>query len=193
VAQQYPGSGGGFLVTDPVPPPRRGKGPLVLLGVFIVLVLVGSAVLVLHLRNASNNGQAGGHGTHSVTTGPSGSPSSGPTSTPPSTPTQTQTKQKTGPLGPRGTVEAFFQAINNHNYARAWHLNTSAHSISDYEQFKQGYAQTAHDTVTITGVSGNTVSINLVADQTDGSTKTFSGSYVVQNGTIVQSSIQQTG
>ena len=109
------------------------------------------------------------------------------------TPKQTPTQRSTLPAGPAGTVVAFFQAINDHDYAKAWNLNTSAHSISDYQQFKQGYAQTSHDTVTITGVSGDTVSINLVADQTDGTTKTFSGSYVVENGAIVQSSIQQTG
>ena len=97
------------------------------------------------------------------------------------------------PAGPQGTVVAFFQAVNRHDYRKAWNLNTSAHSISDFQQFKQGYAQTSHDTVTITSVSGDTVSINLVADQTDGTTKTFSGHYVVENGTIVQSSIQQTG
>ena len=53
--QQYGGSGGGFLVTDPVRPPKRGKGPFVLLGVLVVLVLVGSALVVLHLRDASSN------------------------------------------------------------------------------------------------------------------------------------------
>jgi hypothetical protein len=190
VAQQYPGSGGGFLVTDPVQPPRRGKGPLILLGILIVAVLVGSAVLVLHLRHAGN--KAGPQVTHTVTVGPSGTPNSG-SSSPITTPSQTPAHRATGPLGPAATVRAFYQAINNHQYQRAWNLNSAAHSISDYQQFKDGFAGTSHDTVTITGVSGDTVSINLVADQTDGSTKTFSGSYVVENGVIVQSSIQQTG
>ncbi|HET7013104.1 MAG TPA: serine/threonine-protein kinase [Streptosporangiaceae bacterium] len=189
VAQQYPGSGGGFLVTDPVQPPRRGKGPLVLLGVLIVLVLVGSAVLVLHLRGASN--KAGPQVTHTVTVGPTGTPNNR-SSSPITTPSQSPTHQTTGPLGPAATVQAFYQAVNAHQYRKAWNLNSAAHNISDYQQFKDGFADTSHDTVTITGVSGDTVSITLVADQTDGSTKTFSGSYVVQNGIIVQSSIQQT-
>jgi serine/threonine-protein kinase len=192
VAQSYPG-GSGPLITDPVRPPKRGKGPLVLLGLLIVLVLAGSAVLVLHLRNAGND-QAGPPARHTVTkriTG-TGTPNSG-TSTPQNTPTQTPTHKVTRPAGPAGTVDAFFKAINDHNYAKAYNLNTSVHATQDYEQFKAGYADTAHDTVTITGVSGDTVSVNLVADQTNGSTKTFSGSYVVQNGTIVESSIQQTG
>ena len=193
VAQQYPGSSGP-LITDPVRPPKRGKGPLVLLGLLIVLVLAGSAVLVLHLRNSGNN-QAGPPARHTVTKRitATGTPNSGPSTTPENTPTQTPTHHATLPAGPAGTVDAFFQAINNHDYARAYDLNTSVHATQDYQQFKAGYAGTAHDTVTITGVSGDTVSVNLVADQTDGSTKTFSGSYVVQNGTIVESSIQQTG
>ncbi len=191
---QYQGSGSGPLITDPVRPPRRGRGPLVLLGLLIVLVLVGSAVVVLHLQNSSNNNQAGGQGTHHAkgSTGTPNTGSSSPITTPSSTPTQTPTHPAL-PAGPAGTVVAFFRAINHHQYQRAWNLNTAAHSISDYGQFKAGYADTAHDTVTITGVSGNTVSVNLVAEQTDGTTKTFSGSYVVENGVIVQSSIQQTG
>jgi hypothetical protein len=191
VAQQYGGSGGGLLVTDPVRPPKRGKGPFVLLGVLVVLVLVGSALVVLHLRDAGDN-HAGPLVRHTVTVGPSGTPNSG-SSSPITTPSQTPTHASTVPAGPQGTVVAFFQAVNSHDYRQAWNLNTSAHSISDFQQFKQGYAQTSHDTVTITSVSGDTVYINLVAAQTDGTTKTFSGHYVVENGTIVQSSIQQTG
>jgi hypothetical protein len=190
-AQSYPG-GSGPLITDPVRPPKRGKGPLVLLGLLIVLVLAGSAVLVLHLRSAGND-QAGPPARHTVTKRITGTPNSSPSTTPVKTPTQTPTHKVTLPAGPAGTVDAFFQAINNHNYAKAYDLNTSVHATQDYEQFKAGYADTAHDTVTITGVSGDTVSVNLVADQTNGSTKTFSGSYVVQNGAIVESSIQQTG
>jgi hypothetical protein len=193
VGQQYPGSSGP-LITDPVRPPKRGKGPLVLLGLLIVLVLAGSAVLVLHLRNSGND-QAGPPARHTVSkriTG-TGTPNSGPSTTPENTPTQTPTHHAALPAGPRGTVKAFFQAINDHDYAKAYNLNTSVHATQDYQQFKAGYADTAHDTVTITAVSGDTVSVNLVADQTDGTTKTFSGSYVVQNGAIAESSIQQTG
>jgi len=87
----------------------------------------------------------------------------------------------------------FFQAVNNHNYARAWQLNTAAHSLSSYAAFKQGYAETAHDTVTITGVSGDVVSIQLASAQTDGTTKYFQGSYTVQNGMIVTASIEPVG
>jgi hypothetical protein len=191
--QYGPGySGGGFAYTaqDPGKPgPRRGL--VVLLGVLIVVVLAGSALLVLHLRG-SGGPQTAPRITHSVTTAPSNTPSTGSSSTPVSTPSVTPTKQS-GPLGPASTVTAFFRAINGHNYQRAWNLNTAAHSISDYAQFKAGYADTSHDTVTIEGVSGDTVSIGLVADQTDGTTKTFSGSYVVVDGVITESSIEQTG
>jgi len=88
-------------------------------------------------------------------------------------------------------VTAYYNAINNHQYRTAWQLNSYAHSQESYGAFKQGFDATQTDYLTIVGVQGNVVSIRLSADQTNGTVKTYDGTYTVQNGTIVGSSIQQ--
>ena len=47
--------------------------------------------------------------------------------------------------------------------------------------------------MTIQSVSGNTVNAQLNAQQTDGTAKTYQGTYVVTNGVITQFNVQQTG
>ena len=176
----------GYSFPPQQPPPRRGKALPILVGSLVVLALAAVAVLVLHLRNSGHQ-SALSHptGTRSTSTTPSTSPNtSGSGSTQP---------QAGRVSGPGAVVKSFYRAVNNHNYARAWQLNTAAHSISDYAAFKQGYAQTAHDTVTITGISGDVVSIQLASAQTDGTTKYFQGTYTVQNGIIVDANIQNAG
>ena len=192
--QQYGASGPGGYSFPPQqfspPPRRRGKAVPILVGCLVVIALAGAAVLVLHLRNQGNP-KAIAHTTHTVTLharSSAGTPSNSPTSGNGSQGTHTG-----GLAGPGAVVMGFFQAVNNHNYARAWQLNTAAHSLSSYAAFKQGYAETAHDTVTITGVSGDVVSIQLASAQTDGTTKYFQGSYTVQNGMIVTASIEPVG
>jgi len=188
---QFGGPGGYSF--PPQEPPRRGKVLPILVGCLVVVALAAAAVLVLHLRN-SGNPTAVSHSTQTVTvraSSPGGTPSGGTTT--PSTSASQSIQTQPGSSGPGAVVQAFFRAINNHNYARAWQLNTAAHSLSSYTAFKQGFAQTTQDTVTITGVSGDVVSIQLASAQTDGTTKYFQGSYTVQNGIIVHASIQQVG
>ena len=94
--------------------------------------------------------------------------------------------------GPAATVQAYYTAINEHHYARAWRLG-GKNTGSTYSSFVSGFAGTAQDTVTIQSVSGNTVTAQLTAQQTDGSVKTYQGTYVVTNGVITQFNVQQTG
>ena len=174
------------------PPPRRGKALPIVVGCLVVVALAAAAVLVLHLRNAGHP-SAISHSTQTVSvraSGSAGTPSSA--STTPS-PGGGSGQRQTGGSGPSAVVEAFYRAVNNHNYARAWQLNTAAHSLSSYAGFKQGYAQTAHDTVTITGVSGDVVSVSLASAQTDGTTKYFQGTYTVHDGIIVVAHIDKVG
>lgn len=90
-------------------------------------------------------------------------------------------------------LTAYYDAINNHDYRTAYRLNTQAQATESFATFKQGFAGTQHDVLTITGVSGDVVSINLTADQTDGSVKYYTGTYTVQNGKIVGSNVQPAG
>jgi hypothetical protein len=90
-------------------------------------------------------------------------------------------------------VTEYYNAINAREYRTAYGLNEQEQSIESFATFKAGFAGTQHDDLTITSVSGDTVSFDLTADQTDGSVKTYQGSYAVQNGKITDSSVTQTG
>ncbi len=171
------------------PPRRRGRVLPFVLGVLVVLVLAGAAVLVLH--NLNKNSGAGPGTSSSRSGGPragSSSPSGPSSSAPASTPSAS-----TGlPTTPRAVVTAYYDAINNHQFRKAYDLSTLAQNSESFESFKQGFQGTQHDTLTITGVSGDVVSFTLSAAQTDGTVKTYSGTYTVRGGTITDSSVRQT-
>jgi hypothetical protein len=95
-----------------------------------------------------------------------------------------------GTLGPAATVREYFAAINNHHYAQAWRLSGQTQTES-LAKFTSGYAGTAHDRITNVSVSGNVVSLTLHAVQTDGSVKTYLGSYTVLNGVITAATVNQ--
>jgi hypothetical protein len=92
--------------------------------------------------------------------------------------------------GPAATVSAYIAAINHHHYARAWRLG-GRNSSATYPAFVQGFGTTSKDTLIILSVSGSVVSVDLVAEQTDGTVKTYQGSYTVDDGVIVGSHIKQ--
>lgn len=88
------------------------------------------------------------------------------------------------PAGPAATVRAYFAAINAHDYLRAWRLGGRNSRSPSYGNFVSGYATTAHDSVTILSMSGDTVTARLTARQTDGTIKIYHGTYTVIHGVI---------
>jgi hypothetical protein len=82
-------------------------------------------------------------------------------------------------------VRAYYRAINNHNYAHAWHLG-GRFTGSSYSAFAAGFQGTAHDKVSILSVTGNVVTARLAARQTDGSVRTYQGTYWVTHGVITR-------
>ena len=92
---------------------------------------------------------------------------------------------------PAATVRAYIAAINSHDYIRAWSLG-GRNSASSYPAFRQGFSTTARDTLAIESVSGNVVTARLTARQTDGSVKTYHGTYTVENGVITKFNVRQT-
>ena len=106
-------------------------------------------------------------------------------------PTPKPTPTPTTVLDPAAVVTAFYAAINAQDYATAWKLGGD-HLGSSYSAFAAGFAGTAHDTLTVTGVQGNTVDVHLEALQSDGSTTVYDGSYQVSNGQIVEGHLTQT-
>ena len=139
----------------------------------------GAALLVLHLRAKPSAGHGGRTVTVTQTASPSGTPS-----TPSTSPTQTATAQT-----PDQVVNAFFAAINNHQYHLAWRIDEAAHSVSGtFANFKAGYADTQSDTLTYISVSGNVATVKFNATHTDGTVQVFQGTYTVQDGKLVEPS-----
>jgi hypothetical protein len=89
---------------------------------------------------------------------------------------------------PEAVIGSFFNAINLGEYSRAytyWEANAAAGQLGPFDQFVQGYSNTASVEV-ITGATeseGATghwyfkVPVTLIATMTDGSTQTFVGCY----------------
>jgi hypothetical protein len=88
------------------------------------------------------------------------------------------------------TVLSYYAAINHHRYARAWRLG-GRNTGQNYHAFVSGFAGTAHDSVTIQSVSGDIVTAQLAAEQTNGTVKTYQGSYTVEGGVITQFDVHQ--
>jgi tRNA A-37 threonylcarbamoyl transferase component Bud32 len=190
-----PGGPGGFGYPPAAPPqpPRRGKAVPILMGFLIVVILVAAGFTVLHLRD-SGNPQADRRHTKVVTTHRST------TTSPPksSSPTPSQSGNSSSPTpsqasaSPAATVQAYYQDVNNHQYSKAWQINPSAHSLSDFSTYEAGFDGTKDVALTIDGVSGDDVSVSFIAYQTDGSQKDYSGTYTVENGKIISADIGQT-
>ena len=150
--------------------PRGGRGWPVVLGVVVLLAIVGVAFALLHHKPS-----------------PGQNP---PTSLPPTS--HPATSAPTTSLGPAATVQAYFAAINAHDYAKAWALG-GKNIATSYSGFANGFNGTAKDKVTMVSVAGGVVTVKLAAVQTDGSVKHYAGTYTVASGVITQSQIQPVG
>ena len=171
---------------------RRVPGWLLAAVAFGVVLVVAVVVAVTRLSAAHpgpSAGLAAGSSTvasHPVSPTSSGPASSGPASSAAPSPSAT-------PSGPAAVVQAYYAAINNHDCGAAWNLggdNLSAAQGQTYQQFCQGFSTTSRDILTVDSVAGNTVTVTIVAQHTDGSSQTYRGSYLVGNGVIQSASVQ---
>ena len=92
--------------------------------------------------------------------------------------------------GPAAVVLTAYDDVNRHDYQDAYNLGL-ARNGETYQSFVEGYSTTQTDTVTVTGVSGDVVSVSLLAVSTDGSQHTYSGTYTVTGGHITGADLQQ--
>ncbi|WP_035302870.1 hypothetical protein [Actinokineospora inagensis] len=122
-----------------------------------------------------------------------------PTSESAAAPTETSVQTSTepsetspAPPTPESVVRAYFDAINAHDYQRAWDLG-GKNTGKSFTDFSTGFAGTDHDVLTIQSVTGPTVTIDLVAHQTDGTSRSFHGTYTVTGDTITATQVHATG
>lgn len=181
----WPGQGGG----------RRRRRPLAV-GAAVVTIL-GAVVVGGWLANwppqifgpSQSHPSARGPATHAPVSSPAANPS--PTQpTPVTSATSPASSPATAGTGPASVVQEYFAAINAHDYRQAWDIVHRSIDLT-YQKFKSELAGTALDTVTITAVSGDMVTANLQALQTNGTIKYYSGTYTVKGGVIVHADVRQ--
>ena len=91
-------------------------------------------------------------------------------------------------------VTQYYQDISNHDYADAWNLGgNNLNGGAGYDAWVAGYDTTASISITSSGTCNDgTVWVNIAATQTDGSVRTYYGTYTVANGAIVSANITRT-
>jgi Protein kinase domain len=180
------------------PTRRRSRGGVAAAVAAILIVLVaaaGAAYLVRHRIGGTgpsaaspptSAGQAAAR-TGAAAAGPGASATPNPSA---SSGTPAATVVPPPPNVLAATVRAYYAAINHHRYLRAWRLG-GRNTGETYPAFVNGFGGTAHDGVTIRSVSGHVVSAEVVAAQTDGTVKTYRGTYSVAAGVITQFDVHQ--
>ncbi|SFE40791.1 hypothetical protein SAMN05216251_1039 [Actinacidiphila alni] len=116
----------------------------------------------------------------------------------PTTPAATRTTTATttaappppspAPADAATVVGDYFAAINAHDYGRAWALG-GKNLDSSYSHFVSGFSDTTADIVTVLAATPTTVTLHLDALQSDGTTKSFEGTYTVTDGQIQRASV----
>jgi hypothetical protein len=150
--------------SDLARPPRRRRLGRVLAAAALVLVLAGAGVAALALTSGLHLGSQ-----------PTPPASSSPAA-----------------LGPRAVVQAYFAAINAHQWRKVWNLGGKNFNRS-YNQMVAGYRTTAHDTLTSIHVHGNVVTVHLKARHTNGTVRTYRISYTVRDGVITGARTKRLG
>lgn len=90
-------------------------------------------------------------------------------------------------------VEQYYQDITDHDYRAAWALGGSNIAGTTYDRWVAGFGTT--ESITLGAVSefgASRVEAVLYATQTDGTLKTYAGTYRVADGVLVGASIRQT-
>ncbi|WP_236725354.1 hypothetical protein [Amycolatopsis orientalis] len=90
------------------------------------------------------------------------------------------------------TVIAYYDALNRRDFLTAWNLGGQRLAKGGtYASYVKGFATTSWAALTVTNVRGSTVYVDLSARQTDGSMRSFSGSYTVSDGMIIGANMKR--
>jgi cell division septation protein DedD len=179
----------------PRPRPYRIIGIVLILVVVLILVAGFGATVLGRSLNQSSAPVATPAPTSppSVTSTSPPATTSAPETTAPPPPETTASPARPAPAPPGRVVEAYYEAINARDYRAAWALVGGNKFGQTYDEFAAGFANTVHDDLTITGVNGDTVTVTLVATRSDGSTRTYRGTYTVRGGRIIEGHLRQVG
>lgn len=153
------------------------------------LVAVPSLALMALLGACTSNGSPGG-GETVTRTAPGESGSTAPSAASPRPDGSGRPSDGTRKKSPAEVVTAYYAAINAGDFRTAWELG-GRNLSSSYDAFVAGFDGLERDDLTVLGTSGSRVEIELDAVQTDGTTKSFAGTYTVRHGEIVAASIRE--
>jgi serine/threonine protein kinase len=145
------------------PQPKR-RGWLAYYVVAAVLIVVAAVVIAVHLA-----GQSSALPDNVPTTGPSASVS--------------VTTPAAG--DPAAVVRAYYQAIKNDDFAKAWKLG-GKNLGQTFTAFAAGLAEDANVTVMNLTTAGDTVTAKIKTTAIDGTTEVLNLTYKVVNGVITQ-------
>lgn len=91
-------------------------------------------------------------------------------------------------------VDHYLSDLNDGDYADAWKLGgDNLNGGSGYNAWVAGYSTTTGMSWSKEDLGDGVVAVNLTADQADGSTNTYTGTYTVSDHVIVSADLPQTG
>ena len=130
-----------------------------------------------------------------VTVTPTSPPNTPPPNTPATPPPANAAPAPSQPeiTNPWAVVSAYYGDIESGNYSQAWSLLSPAMqtTLGPYSAWVAGYQTTTQTSVSEVSQSGDTVTVSITAQQTDGSTKSYTGDYTVDNGQITSAQVTQ--
>ncbi|MCF2528331.1 excalibur calcium-binding domain-containing protein [Yinghuangia soli] len=114
------------------------------------------------------------------------------TATETSTPPPPVATSSAAAADPVRVLDAYFDAVNARDYARAWALGGRTFAAT-YEQFVADHATKAHYELTVLGIGGGVVRAAMDVTQTDGSHRYYEGTYTVLGGAIAGTTMREVG
>jgi hypothetical protein len=93
----------------------------------------------------------------------------------------------------QGVVQQYYDYINAKDFSSAWAMGGRYIGGSDYNAWVAGYSTTSYVALSTWDYypGYNAVGVTITATQTDGSVRTYEGSYTVNGGDITSASITQ--
>jgi hypothetical protein len=105
-------------------------------------------------------------------------------------------KKATVSVGPASVVYAYYAAVNEREWPKAWALvgQPSAIGSAAYNYWAEGYTCTLRDQITGITVRGTAVLVSVRAQESGGLTQSYRFSYIVRDGILtLPQTLSRTG